>query len=96
MREGININEHSLSRSEQMTFPTISPYSYTNIFANGSYGVCHTDELIYMWEPLFEHARETWFGPLSGNDLVMREMMLSTWTNFAIYGDPTPPNSGLH
>ena len=48
-----------------------------------------------MWEPLFESLGDYPIGPLSGNDLVMREMMLSTWTNFATYGDPTPPDSGL-
>ena len=48
-----------------------------------------------MWEPLFESLSDYPIGPLSGNDLVMREMMLATWTNFATYGDPTPPDSGL-
>ena len=27
------------------------------------------------------------------NDLIVRDIMASAWTNFAIYGDPTPPGS---
>ena len=47
-----------------------------------------------MWEPFYSKNGETGIGPLSGEDLVMREMLLSAWTNFVTYGDPTPPNSG--
>ena len=27
------------------------------------------------------------------DDLVVRKQMMSTWTNFALRGDPTPPGS---
>ena len=27
------------------------------------------------------------------NDLVVRKQMMSSWTNFALRGDPTPPGS---
>ena len=87
--------QHYICQNCYYTIFKIGQFSYTNVFANGSYGVCHTDELIYMWEPLFESLGDYPIGPLSGNDIVMREMMLETWTNFATYGDPTPPDSGL-
>ena len=33
-------------------------------------------------------------GPLQlADDLLVRDIMASAWTNFAIYGDPTPPGS---
>ena len=33
-------------------------------------------------------------GPLQlADDLIVRDIMASAWTNFAIYGDPTPPGS---
>ena len=28
-----------------------------------------------------------------GYDILMREILLTAWVNFASYGDPTPPNS---
>ena len=28
--------------------------------------------------------------PLQGNDLAVRDIMIEAWTNFAIYGNPTP------
>ena len=28
-----------------------------------------------------------------GDDILMREILLTAWVNFATYGDPTPPNS---
>ena len=32
---------------------------------------------------------------LDKDDMLIRELMTSLWANFATYGDPTPPNSGL-
>ena len=32
---------------------------------------------------------------LNKEDVLIRELMTSLWTNFATCGDPTPPNSGL-
>ena len=63
---------------------------------DGFHGVCHGDELIYMWEPFYTGTLggDTGIGPLSGEDLVVRDLLLSAWTNFASYGDPTPPNTG--
>lgn len=70
-------------------------FSLTNLYLNGSYGVCHADELIYFWEPLFSLVEDSGLGPLTGVDISMREILLSAWINFATYGDPTPPDSGF-
>lgn len=53
--------------------------------------MCHADDLLYLWEPVFD---VDWV-LLSGDDESVRNVMTSAWTNFAIYGDPTPPGSGL-
>ena len=58
-------------------------------------GVCHAEELIYFWEPFLELNGEFGPFPLTGNDLIMRDIMVSAWTNFAKFGDPTPPDSGF-
>ena len=75
---------------------SIGEFSFIDTFVNGSYGVCHGDELIYMWEPFYSHNGDLGLGPLKGDDLVMRKLLMSAWTNFATYGDPTPPDSGLY
>ena len=52
-------------------------------------GVCHADELFYLFQPCYEVYVE-----LPENDLVLSQELLSYWTNFAKFGDPTPPDSG--
>merc|ERR1712073_47755 len=79
----------------QYFFAYEGQFSLTNQYVNGSYGVCHTDELTYFWEPLFTLISDTGRGPLTGDDLLMREILLNAWINFATYGDPTPPDSGF-
>ena len=60
---------------------------------DGYYGVCHADELIYFWEPILSGIEPSNLGPLTGNDILISEILLSAWINFATYGDPTPPDS---
>ena len=50
-------------------------------------GVCHADDLIYLWDPVFMLENGL---PLQGNDLAVRDIMIEAWTNFATYGNPTP------
>ena len=59
-------------------------YSYTNIFGLPTIGVCHGDDLIYIFNQLW----------LNDEDAFVRHLMTTAWTNFAKYGDPTPPDSG--
>ena len=77
------------------SFFNLGQFSITSAWLDGYYGVCHADELIYLWEPVFSSLQDSNLGPLTGNDLLMREILLSAWTNFATYGDPTPPDSGF-
>ncbi|EAT43438.2 AAEL005113-PA, partial [Aedes aegypti] len=53
-------------------------------------GVCHADELLYLFS-------STWMGtdvePGSREDK-FRSTMCKLWTNFAKYGNPTPPTNG--
>ncbi|KAK2709408.1 hypothetical protein QYM36_013166, partial [Artemia franciscana] len=45
------------------------------------HGVCHSDELIYLFQ---------FTGLFNETERHMTERMVELWTNFAIYGDPTP------
>ena len=64
-------------------------YSFSQIYGVDPIGVCHADDLIYLWDVDFVN------GILSEEDDAVRELMTSLWTNFARNGDPTPPGSGL-
>ena len=68
-------------------------YSFTQAAGIESVlGVCHGDEMIYMWE-IGNYTTGWNVGPLNEQDKAVRDMMVSTWTNFATLGDPTPdPN----
>ncbi|XP_046395467.1 juvenile hormone esterase-like [Ischnura elegans] len=50
-------------------------------------GICHSDELLYIFSiPLF---------PLNEKDKHVSHKMVALWTNFATYGNPTPPESPI-
>ena len=55
-------------------------YSLTQFYGLDAVGVCHGDDLFYIWESL----------PLNEQDLAVSKTMADAWTNFAKYGDPTP------
>ena len=54
-------------------------------------GVCHGDDMIYLFDRKING--DLVLGPLTEDDLTVREIMATAWTNFAKYGDPTPPDS---
>ena len=59
-------------------------YSFSTIWIGiEPMGVSHADDLFYLFDPLL--------GPLSGDDVLVRDIMTSIWTDFAIHGHPTPP-----
>ena len=63
-------------------------FSYTQLAGiEEKFGVCHADDLIYLWDPVFQLENGL---PLEGNDLAVRDIMTEAWTNFANYGNPTP------
>ena len=70
-------------------------YSFTQLFGVDPAGVCHADDLQYQWEPIFNLSSPMTggLGPLRGSDLIVRNKIVSAWTNFAKIGDPTPPDS---
>ncbi|KAF2893773.1 hypothetical protein ILUMI_12402 [Ignelater luminosus] len=70
-------------------------YSYGDVYAatkeniNFTWGVCHTDDLLYLF------TSPKLFTPLkSKKDLQMSEIMIQMWTDFAIKGDPSPTIGG--
>ena len=70
-------------------------FSFTQLFGVDPAGVCHADDLQYQWEPIFNLSSPTTggLGPLQGDDVIVRNNIVSAWTNFAKIGDPTPPDS---
>ena len=67
-------------------------FSASQVFAGvDPVGVCHGDDLIYLWEPLI--GEESGLGPLTGTDVDVRELMTEFWKNFAVFGNPTPSGS---
>ena len=46
-------------------------------------GVAHADDLFYLWN--FNNTE------IYGTDITVQNIMTTAWTNFATYGDPTPP-----
>lgn len=67
-------------------------YSYSELYGIEKQGVCHADDIFYLFNPSFGlYGNYT----LTDQDSIdLREEMTSAWTNFAKYGDPTPPSSG--
>jgi len=62
-------------------------YSYLNGFGIPTSGVCHADDLFYIFGPVFGYDL-----PLKDEDEFVRHLMTTAWANFAKYGDPTPPD----
>ncbi|KAJ8920753.1 hypothetical protein NQ315_004893, partial [Exocentrus adspersus] len=88
---------HNLKGHENIWFYNFNytgQYSYGDIFAatdeniNYDWGVSHCDELLYLFtsSALFPKVENI-------NDKIMIQTMTDMWTNFAVYGHPTPRNS---
>jgi len=58
-------------------------WSYSAILGLGKFGVAHGDDLVYMWDPL------GFTFPLNEDDALIRDIMVTAWTNFAANGEPT-------
>ena len=52
---------------------------------SGVAGVNHADDLLYLW-----NYKDY---PIYGDDISVQKIMTQAWTDFATYGDPTPPGS---
>ncbi|XP_069694786.1 carboxylic ester hydrolase-like [Periplaneta americana] len=60
-------------------------YSRLSRDSNGDYGVSHGDEMIYIFPPNDDFPNSTY----SAEDEKMVDVMMSLWTNFAKYENPT-------
>ena len=49
-------------------------------------GVCHGDDMIYLFDRKING--DLVLGPLTEDDLTVREIMANAWTNFAKFGSP--------
>ena len=89
VQQGVDVFPYMLSYEGEFTILKVM----NGLDVNNT-GVAHGDDLFYLWDPFFEW--EFGFaGQLSGEDLLVRDTMMAAWTNFAKFGDPTPPDSGL-
>ena len=89
VQQGVDVFPYLLSYQGEFTILNVM----NGLNVNDT-GVAHGDDLFYLWDPFFEW--EFGFtGQLSGEDLLVRDTMMAAWTNFAKFGDPTPPDSGL-
>merc|ERR1712066_8661 len=64
-------------------------HTTTDLYGLPPLGVCHSDELLYMWSPVFFDNYEF----KDEEDLVVQRQILSSWSNFVKVGDPSPPGS---
>ena len=62
-------------------------FSFTEKFGIETMGVCHADDLLYLFSPVMVRGNL----PLNETEMALRETMTTAWTNFAKFGDPTPP-----
>jgi len=68
-------------------------YSLLNLYGLPTMGVCHADDLLYLFDPIFGNSGwDSDTNTLTDTDLLVSERMVSAWANFAAFGDPTPPS----
>ncbi len=65
-------------------------YSFTQLYGVEPMGVSHADDLFYLFDPIFPTLEPVY----DKTETLLRKQMVAARTNFARYGDPTPPNSG--
>ena len=65
----------------------VGEHSLSTSLGYQKFGVCHGDELQYLFEP------SAIADSVEGEDAKVRDMMSAAWTNFAKNGDPSPPGA---
>ena len=77
------------------TYQYLLTYAATNSLTTSlgypSFGVCHGDDLQYIFEP-----SAITDSPLEGEDKLVGDRVATAWTNFVKLGDPTPPGSEVN
>jgi len=81
---GVSVHQYLLTH--------VGQYSYTQLYGIPEpVGVSHADDLLYLWDPVFNVPHLE----LAGEDLVVSDMMATAWTEFARYGTPSSPDFPL-
>ena len=62
----------------------VGTHSFSEVWGIPPMGVCHADDIRYLFQ---DNTLET------VEEMDVKEFMISSWINFATYGDPTPPGS---
>ena len=81
LRYGVTVYHYVLTYEGQNSYMEIE-YGIENM------GVAHGDDLFYLFNYGWVNGTVEVNDPI---DLQVRDTMLSAWTDFATYGDPTPP-----
>ena len=68
-------------------------HSWSEVYGLAPAGVCHADDLLYLWDPTFITFMDG--SELEGEDREVGRMMVSAWAEFARSGDPTPPGTAV-
>jgi len=84
MQWGVRVHRYILTH--------IGQYSYTQLYGiQDPVGVSHADDLLYFWDPVFQVPHLE----LSGEDLIISNLMATAWTEFARSGQPSTPDFPL-
>ncbi|KAK4880588.1 hypothetical protein RN001_008734 [Aquatica leii] len=65
--------------------------SHLKFLTSKKHGACHKDELLYLFKNSVDFPD---YVP-NESDKKMIDLMVTLWTNFATYGNPTPPGSSV-
>merc|ERR1711976_1085478 len=77
MKHGVTVYQYILSY--------VGSSSLSIIEGTGVIGANHGDDILYVWNYMNL--------PMDGDDVAVSDIMTKAWTDFATYGDPTPPGS---
>ena len=77
MMHGVTVYQYILSY--------VGSSSLSIVEGTGVIGANHGDDILYVWNYMNL--------PMDGDDVAVSDIMTKAWTDFATYGDPTPPGS---
>ncbi|KAF5307860.1 hypothetical protein FQR65_LT06592 [Abscondita terminalis] len=90
--EGLQLSNELLTKhSKKPVYNYLFGYrgseSYITTLTSKKNGVCHKDELLYLFRNNIDFPNYT----PSESDRKISDLLITLWTNFATYGNPTPP-----
>ena len=77
MNQGVTVYQYILSY--------VGSHSFSITEGTGVIGANHGDDCLYLWT--YQNT------PMDSDDVTVSNIMTKVWTDFATYGDPTPPGS---